>query len=558
MTRPVLVATPHPTFGELLRLSLEESGDYRVSQVETGHQALANSDGEVFALAILDSDLADMPFPDLAKSLCALHPGLRLIIIPPENDHAHPSLAGIKPDACLNRPFYLPDMIATVERVLSTGNSMPEKNHPVKNPAVSPASTGYVYAWQTDPQQATRRLASVLMESSAHAVLMINTGQLWAYAGSLDRPALEEITAILERYLDSAEKSDLARFVRLNSTKSEYMVYATVLVDDLVLALVFDASTPLTRIRSQAIQLGRALKQSEETTQQAPSAPAAAAPEQIKGLPKADEVFNRPEASFADDYLVDEDDAPLEEESQISLAELLANMPPPDPAGDRVPLQDWMLDPNDQDSPDTAPVGPTHQPTPENKPAGPLPESRPTEASTGATRATRVTPEPPANPSFGEDDSLADTQPLLLQPLNRPNDLEPVSQSYSRLTYTCLMIPRMPYHYLAGELADHLGRWFPQCCLAFGWRLEGLSIRPEYVQWMVEVSPAISPGNMIRILRQRTSQYIFNQYSHLKNENPSGDFWAPGYLIVSGSQPPTTQMRREFLDESRRRQGLLR
>ena len=63
---------------------------------------------------------------------------------------------------------------------------------------------------------------------------------------------------------------------------------------------------------------------------------------------------------------------------------------------------------------------------------------------------------------------------------------------------------------------------------------------------------------MIRVLRQRTSQYIFNQYSHLKNENPSGDFWAPGYLIVSGAQPPTTQMRREFVDESRRRQGLLR
>ena len=30
MTRSVLVATPHPTFGELLRLSLEESGEYQV------------------------------------------------------------------------------------------------------------------------------------------------------------------------------------------------------------------------------------------------------------------------------------------------------------------------------------------------------------------------------------------------------------------------------------------------------------------------------------------------------------------------------------------------
>ena len=157
-----------------------------------------------------------------------------------------------------------------------------------------------------------------------------------------------------------------------------------------------------------------------------------------------------------------------------------------------------------------------------------------------------------------EEDSIADTQPLALNLFNHLSDLEPVSPSYSRLTYTCLMIPRMPDHYLAGELAQRLGQWFPQCCLAFSWRLEGLSIRPDYVQWMVKVSPGISPGNMIRILRQRTSQNIFKQYTNLMNENPSGDFWAPGYLIVSGSQPPTTQLRREFVDESRRRQGVHR
>jgi hypothetical protein len=36
MARFVLAATPHPSFGEQMRLSLEESGDYQVSQVETG------------------------------------------------------------------------------------------------------------------------------------------------------------------------------------------------------------------------------------------------------------------------------------------------------------------------------------------------------------------------------------------------------------------------------------------------------------------------------------------------------------------------------------------
>jgi len=333
------------------------------------------------------------------------------------------------------------------------------------------------------------------------------------------------------------------------------MVYATALVDDLVLALVFDASTPLTRIRSQVIKLARSLKQTEAQSNPAP--PPQAPVIEAEPLEQI-EILDQTETGVEDSSTGEEEDAAFDENAQISLAELLANMPSPDPIAKGSPLEDWMLDPNASEEAETYPPAPALAATPQsNQPELP-PQAKPAAVAESAPISDQLSPATGSILTLPEDDTLADTQPLVLQPLNRLSDLEPVSQSYSRLTYTCLMIPRMPHHYLAGELAEHLGQWFPQCCLAFGWRLEGLSIRPEYVQWMVEVSPTISPGNMIRILRQRTSQYIFNQYSHLKNENPSGDFWAPGYLIVSGSQPPTTQMRREFVDESRRRQGLLR
>ena len=553
------MATPHPTFGELLRLTLEESGEYVVSQVETSQQALAETNGLGFALAILDSDLVDLPFIELVQTLHTQHPGMRLIVIPPENDHAHPSLAEVKPDACLSRPFYLPDMLQTVKTVLSSGDPMPEEKPLPEKPATFPTSSKYT--WQTDSDQAFRQLAEVLVESTAHAALMMKNGQLWACAGSLDRVASQEIAAILERYLDGAEKCDLARFVRLNSTKNEYMVYATALVEDLVLALVFDPSTPLTRIRSQVIRLARSLKQTEGLSKPAPTVQV---PPNGKEPVRRVEVLDQSETGFEDNSTVEDDDAEFDENTQISLAELLANMPSPDPTPKGFPMEDWMLAPNSDEEraaetnpPASAPASTTAAAA-EAPQAQPPAQAKPAAVPVSAPIPDQLSQTPDATLALPEDDSLADTQPLVLQPLNRLSDLESVSPSYSRLTYTCLMIPRMPHHYLAGELAEHLGQWFPQCCLAFGWRLEGLSIRPEYVQWMVEVSPTISPGNMIRILRQRTSQYIFNQYSTLKNENPSGDFWAPGYLIVSGAQPPTTQMRREFVDESRRRQGLLK
>ncbi|MEM5774167.1 MAG: hypothetical protein AAGU05_04130, partial [Anaerolineaceae bacterium] len=62
MPKQILVASPHLAFGELLRLSLEESGQYRVRLVQTGGEARGSVGKAIFALLILDADLKDGPF----------------------------------------------------------------------------------------------------------------------------------------------------------------------------------------------------------------------------------------------------------------------------------------------------------------------------------------------------------------------------------------------------------------------------------------------------------------------------------------------------------------
>ena len=160
-------------------------------------------------------------------------------------------------------------------------------------------------------------------------------------------------------------------------------------------------------------------------------------------------------------------------------------------------------------------------------------------------------PEPPIDP-------LEDTRPHVISSLSSLGQLEPASPALSHLNYTCVLVPRLPQHYLTGDLADRLPQWVQQLCLAFGWRLEGIAIRPEYLQWSVQVSPSISPGNLVRIIRQRSSFHIFSQFPHLREQNPSGDFWATGYLIVSGAQPPSAQLLRDYINQTRKRQGLIR
>jgi len=133
--------------------------------------------------------------------------------------------------------------------------------------------------------------------------------------------------------------------------------------------------------------------------------------------------------------------------------------------------------------------------------------------------------------------------------------VEPILPSFSHLAYTCLLIPRLPTHMLVRGLAVRLREWLPQLCLAYGWRLENLFVRPEYLQWTVQVAPAISPGNVLRHVRQQSSRRIFLQFPQYEVENPSGDFWAPGFLIISGFQPPSKQLVQDFIHQTRTRQG---
>ena len=63
-------------------------------------------------------------------------------------------------------------------------------------------------------------------------------------------------------------------------------------------------------------------------------------------------------------------------------------------------------------------------------------------------------------------------------------EFESESPALVSLTYSCVLLPRLTEHHLTGELASHVSELTTQLCVAFGWRLEQLSIRPDYLYWM--------------------------------------------------------------------------
>jgi REP element-mobilizing transposase RayT len=491
MPTPLLVITSDVPFGDHLCQSLEETGRF-VVQV-TGEQGTAAAFAREFIIFVVISEAG-----------------------------WHSALEELFPRDYLSKPFYLPDLLDMMEKYFhfSTSPDIPSFKKEVDSNNDLP--------WLMDVTRAAQHLTRLTLESSAQAALITRADQLWAYAGQLPQSAARELADTLSRYWDHQEENDLVRFVRLASTNAEHMLYATRLAEGMVLALVFDAETPFSTIRSQASQLVHSLSDSpsEESLDEdmAGSGTDLNSHSNIpSGSPALNPLTDLPVGSGYDIGPGSRQDSrPAATLPPVGSLQFSRKTSP----GVRLKL---LVD-TDQS---------------ENPPAS-LEETDESQSDTRKIKTRKTDP---------SSETIQDTRPRSIPEEGRKIVLEPVSPAVYNLDYACLLVPRFPHHHMTGDLLDRLGEWVPQICIAFGLRLEYISVRPDYLQWIVNVPPATSPAYLMRILRQHTSENIFAEFPRFKKDNPSGDFWAPGYLIMGGSQPPPAQLIKDFITQTRQRQG---
>ena len=132
----------------------------------------------------------------------------------------------------------------------------------------------------------------------------------------------------------------------------------------------------------------------------------------------------------------------------------------------------------------------------------------------------------------------------------------PVNNSPTVLSYSCLLIPRFSDHYLTGDITQNIPVWMREISVSFGWRLESVAIRPGYLQWVITVPTASNLAHIMRVTRQLTSQKILNEFPRYKKQNLSGDFWAPGYSMLSGVESQTPEEISNFIQVTRKQQGI--
>ena len=135
-------------------------------------------------------------------------------------------------------------------------------------------------------------------------------------------------------------------------------------------------------------------------------------------------------------------------------------------------------------------------------------------------------------------------------------ELESAQQIPYEQSFSCLLIPRFPDHYLAGDITEDLPNWVRQICISYSWRLDDIMIRPGHLQWVMTVPLTVNPAQFMRIIRQLSSQKIFEYYPRYSRKNLSGQFWAPGFLVVAGKQFQSMEMISSFIHQTRMQQGI--
>jgi REP element-mobilizing transposase RayT len=556
MATNLLVVTTSAAVADTIYTSLNETGPFRVRIVNNKAAAVVKADEDSCSAAILDFDLGENQVTDISQALRTINSSIKLIVLC--QDETPPALDAIRPWTLLRKPMLLRDLIETLDQS-STTSAEAEPDLP----------------WLQDVNKAAQYLTRITLESSAQAALITHKNSLWAYAGGLSQDAGNEVAQTVSRNWDGQKSSDLLRFVRLESTKAEHMLYATRLTPDLILALVFDAETPFSTIRSQANQLISTLVDDKPAEPVAEPGSVSKLSQLISGA--------TPGISDIDDMELDEDEIEIPPISNI-----LTNIPSPDP-------EPFTVTKKDQPAISKILAARQNLPAEGNVTGGETRRAALLSNFAAYKREPTTTPSPkefvvadeeaPAMdetvPSAGRLDELDVTAPTRLRrpetPLRRPDlddldvtrptpsadasrraQFEPISAGMYHLTYACLLVPRFTSHYLTGDLADRLAEWLPKICIAFGWRLEFLAVRPEYLQWVVNVQPNTSPGYLMKVMRQHTSEKIFTDFLRIRKENPSGDFWAPGYLIMGGTQPHPPQLVKDYIKQTRERQGVSR
>jgi REP element-mobilizing transposase RayT/CheY-like chemotaxis protein len=500
----ILVVTPLTDLGELICESLKDVSNIGLFSNASKTISFIRQH-EDFHQAILDMEMGEMRLLDLGRALRKINPTIELIIISKEEPST--DLDAIQPWKFIRKPILLRDL--QVALGVSTVNECISSN-------IIDLDTEELYGgraplhWLNNPVFATRQLAQLIEKSSAQEALLIQNHALWSYSGKLSEESVQEVDCLITKSWDGKNKVDFMRFIKLETTQTEHALYATFIALGVILALVFDSEIPFSIVRSQTNELANTLL-----------------------LPAGDDSQVK-KLSWGN----------LESKSMIEEKPIF-----------------WKR----LDNPSFSPDNDSLEIEPSRYVFKEFVDSRTSEDSltVKGDQPQYFHPLGTLNNVQFPDGSIHSIQNscaekgIKIQDFNMGVEnqeriiLEPVSDGLYNLSYSCLLIPRFKSHHLSKDREKLISECMKEIYTSYGWRLESLETKPDYLKWVASIPPTIALSEHITIIRKETSKRLFDDFPPFKQENLSSDYWAPGYLIMGGNNTISDQLIQEYSNKSR-------
>jgi REP element-mobilizing transposase RayT/CheY-like chemotaxis protein len=504
----ILVVTPLTELGELICESLKE-----VSNCE--HFSNASKTISYFKQhedckqAILDMEMGEMRVLDLGRALRRINPTIEIVIISKEEPST--DLEAIQPWKFLHKPLLLHDL----QVALGIETGVEDNSSNVIDLDAEKDGKRTVLHWLNDAALATQQLARMIEKSSAQEALLIQNHALWSYTGQLSEDSVQEVDHLITKSWDGKNKADLMRFIKLETTQTEHALYATLVAMGVILALVFDSEIPYSIVRKQTSELANTLLLPKGDT------------ENIKVLSSGyvegkGEIEEKP---IPWKQLKNSSFDPEHEDVDIGSSSYAFN------EFVNAHLAGQSFNVKSDQAPNSDLFGDLRIPQPTEK------------RILSARENSHLREKRKENYNQSEEN-----HPTIL--------LERVSDGLYNLTYTCLLIPRFSSHLLTRDRVNLVSDCMKEIYTSYGWRLEFLEAKQDYLRWSASIPPTIALSDHIEIIRKETSKRLFDDFPPFKQENLSSDYWAPGYLIMGGKSAISDQLVLEYTKQSRQKYGL--
>lgn len=116
-----------------------------------------------------------------------------------------------------------------------------------------------------------------------------------------------------------------------------------------------------------------------------------------------------------------------------------------------------------------------------------------------------------------------------------------------KIEYHFVWITKYRFHVLNGDIALRVREFVRQTCAAFEIEVLRGVVSKDHIHILVSAPPTMSPAEIMRRIKGRSSTKIFEEFPHIKKRYWGRHFWARGYFCVTAGEL-TKEMIKQYLE----------